>query len=194
MMTIKEVFFGSDRLTAKQENVRELVMYPFAGMFTALANFLSFVIMDWILVNPHTVDLMGYAFDLTLVTKQFVSWVATILTAYATNRIFVFRSHGNFFIELLGFAAARLSTFVVIELGLFSIMVYWVEHHLGIDQDHVFITLITFNVTCLYVIKIVNNVVLITVNYIMSRWIVFKARDKKPKDKKEEPDVGQQDT
>ena len=190
-MTIKEVFFGSDRLTPKQENIRQLAMYPFAGIFTALANFLAFVLMDLLLVTPHTVDLFGYAFDLTLVLKQFVSWVATILTAHTTNRIFVFRSHGNYLLELLGFALARLSTFVVIEIGLFSFMVYWTESHLHISQDKVLFTLVTFNCTCLYIIKVLNNVVLVTLNFIMSKWLVFKAKDKSKADKKEVKDVGQ---
>ena len=177
-MTIKELLLGSDTLSDKQENMRELVMYPVAGIFTALANFLSFVIMDMVLSESAPADIMGYVFDLSLILKQFVSWVATILTAYATNRIFVFRSHGNFFLELLGFAAARLSTFVVIELALFSLMVYWMENHLGIDQHRLIFAILGFNCTCLYVVKVLNNLVLILMNFILSKWLVFKASNK----------------
>ena len=175
-MTVKELLFGSDRLTAKQENLRQLVMYPFAGVFTALANFLSFIIMDLIITESMDVSLFGHIYDASLLVKQLVSWVATILTAHYTNRLFVFRSHGNYFLELLGFAAARLFSFFAIEVSLFSFMVYWVKEHLGLDQRDVLFTLFGFKCTCLYIVKIVNNCVLIVMNYVMSKWIVFKAR------------------
>lgn len=177
-MKAKELLFGSDDLTEKQENIRQLIMYPFAGVFTALANFVSFVIMDLIITESMDINLFGHMYDASLVIKQLVSWVATIITAHYTNRLFVFRSHGNYFLELLGFAAARLTSFFLIEVSLFGFMVYWVESHLGVDQRHVIFSLFGFKCTCLYVIKIVNNCVLILMNYIMSKWIVFKARDK----------------
>ena len=59
-MTARELFFGSDTLTPKQENIRQLVMYPFAGIFTALANFLSFVIIDFILKDPVMIHPFGF--------------------------------------------------------------------------------------------------------------------------------------
>ncbi len=178
-MTVKELFFGSDSLTPKQENIRELAMYPFAGCFTALANFVSFVIIDMLLQNPVEVTLFGRVFELGLIIKQFVSWTATIITAHTTNRIFVFRSHGNFILELLGFALARLSTFVVIEVALFSFMVYFLENNMGIGKDEVFFTVLSFNCTYLYLVKITNNIVLIIVNFVLSKWVVFRATDKR---------------
>ena len=56
MMTVKELVFGSDELTPKQENLRQLIMYPFAGVFTALANFVSFVIMDLIITESIDIE------------------------------------------------------------------------------------------------------------------------------------------
>lgn len=180
-MTIKEVLFGSDRLTPKQENIRQLAMYPFAGIFTALANFLSFVIIDLIMKEPILIAPFGFNVDLTLIVKQFVSWIATIVTAHSTNRIFVFRSHGNYLLELLGFAAARLFTFAAIEVVLFTLMVGWAESLFGLEQQDVIFTVFGFKVTSLYLTKIANNCILILVNFIMSKWIVFKATDKSRK-------------
>lgn len=188
-MTIKEVLFGSDRLTPKQENIRQLAMYPFAGIFTALANFISFVIIDLIMKEPVLIDPFGFEVDLTLIVKQFVSWVATIVTAHSTNRIFVFRSHGNYFLELLGFAAARLFTFAAIEVVLFTLMVGWAKALFGFEQQDVIFSLFGFNVTSLYLTKIANNCILILVNFVMSKWIVFKATDKSRKNKGQNEDV-----
>ena len=174
-MEAKEIFFGSDRLSSKQEQIREIAMYPFAGIFTALANAVSFVLMDKILMGTAVFTVFGFNLDLFLILKQFVSWIVTILTAYTTNRIFVFRSHGNFLIELIGFAAARLSTFVIVELVLFSYMVKWVESVLEVSQFTVKWSVLGFDITYLYLVKIVNNTVLVAVNFIMSKWIVFKS-------------------
>lgn len=177
-MKIKEILFGSDRLTPKQEQLREMVLYPLAGVFTALANFLSFAVMNMILTEPINVNLVGHLWDLSLIIKQFVSWVATIITAYTTNRIFVFRSHGNFILELLGFAAARLSTFLLIEIALFSFMVMWMEKHLLIPRDNLIFAIGSFDFTYIYLVKILNNIVLVILNFVLSKWIVFRSSAK----------------
>ena len=177
-MRLKEILYGSDRLTSKQEQIRQMVLYPFAGIFTALANFLSFVLMNLILHDAINVVLAGHAVDISLVIKQFVSWVATIITAYTTNRIFVFRSHGNYFLELMGFAAARLSTFVLIELLLFSFMVKWMENRLGISREALIFAVGSFKFTYIYLVKILNNIALVILNFVMSKWIVFRSSSK----------------
>jgi len=173
-MTVKELFFGSDSLTPKQEQLRQLVMYPFAGIFTAIANFFSFVIMDLLITKSVNVVFIGMQFDLMLILKQLVSWIATILTAYTTNRIFVFRSYGNFLLELIGFAAARLATFLAVELALFSLMVMFLENKLGIPQTDVLINIFSFKVTYLYLVKLLNNIVLVILNFVLSKWLVFR--------------------
>lgn len=188
-MNIKEILFGSDSLTPRQENIRELAMYPIAGAFTAAANFVSFVIMDMLLIDPVYLTVFGRGIEISLVIKQFVSWVATILTAHTTNRIFVFRSHGNYFIELFGFAAARLSTFVLVEILLFSFMVNFLETRLGIPQDRVLFTVASFECVYLYLVKIANNIVLVILNFVLSKWIVFRAKGRK--NIKEAEDAGQ---
>lgn len=186
-MNTKELLFGSDRLTKRQERIRELLMYPFAGIFTALANFISFVIMDLILANPINIDLWGINYDAGLIIKQFVSWVATILTAYVTNSFFVFRNHGDHIRKLLAFAAGRLSTFLVIEVALFSFMVYFSENIVNFPQDSVIFTIFEFKCTCLYLIKVLNNVVLIVMNFVVSKWLVFRTVSKdSPKKRKTE--------
>ncbi|MCR5592476.1 MAG: GtrA family protein [Saccharofermentans sp.] len=177
-MRLKEILYGSDRLKPKQEQIRQMVLYPFAGIFTALANFLSFVLMNMILHDSINVVLAGRVVDISLVIKQFVSWVATIITAYTTNRIFVFRSHGNYFLELMGFAAARLSTFVFIELLLFSFMVKWMENRLGISREALIFAVGSFKFTYIYLVKILNNIALVILNFVLSKWIVFRSSSK----------------
>lgn len=187
-MTIREVFFGSSRFTPKQERLRQLVMYPFAGIFTAIANFVAFVLMDLLIKNSLDVILLGYQFDSMLVLKQLVSWIATILTAYTTNRIFVFRSCGKFLIELFGFALARLSTFILIELVLFAGMVMFLEHKLGIPQTKVLFEAGSFKVTYLYLVKVVNSIILVILNFVMSKWLVFRSALPNTSDKRSNSD------
>ena len=101
----------------------------------------------------------------------------------------MFRSHGNYFLELLGFAAARLFTFATIEVLLFSLMVRWSNTLLGLDQHDVLFSIIGFDITCIYIVKIVSNIVLIIVNFILSKWIVFKATDPSRRKGKKREDV-----
>jgi putative flippase GtrA len=178
-MTFKELLYGSDRFTPKQEKTRMFAMYFFTGIFTMLANLICFVLFDKLVRAEYNVTIIRWSFDLFLILNQTIAWLAATMTAFFTNRAFVFRSHGNVLIELLGFCAARFATLVFIEIGLFTVLVMVVEHNAGISTDTLIFEIIGFDFTWLYVVKIVNSIVLVAVNYILSRWIVFRRGMKK---------------
>lgn len=173
-MTFKELLYGSDRFTRKQEKTRMFAMYFLTGIFTMLANLICFVLFDKLVKAECNVTIIRWSFDLFLILNQTIAWLAATLTAFFTNRAFVFRSHGNVFIELLGFMTARFATLVLIEIGLFTVLVMILEHNAGISTDTLIIEIIGFDFTWLYVVKIINSIVLVAVNYILSRWIVFR--------------------
>ena len=173
-MTFKELLYGSDRFTPKQEKTRMFAMYFFTGIFTMLANLICFVLFDKLVTGHWNVTIIRWNFDLFLILNQTIAWLAATLTAFFTNRAFVFRSHGNVFLELLGFMAARFATLVTIEIGLFTALVMLLEHNVGISTEALLFEMFGFDFTWLYVVKIVNSIVLVAVNYILSRWIVFR--------------------
>ena len=87
-----------------------------------------------------------------------LSWIITIIFAYITNRKFVFTEHdSNIFREMTTFLASRIATLIV-ELA----CMYVAVDMLSIDDR---------------VAKIVVQVIVIVLNYILSKLFVFKRKD-----------------
>lgn len=189
-MTFRELLFGSDRFSPKQERYRMFFMYALTGVFTMIANAASFVIFDKLVTTELHVTVIMWSFDAMLLLNQFIAWIAAVLTAFFTNRAFVFRSHGNIFLELLGFTCARLISFMLIEVGLFTLMIMFLEHTLGIPQSDVIFRVVDFEFTYLYVVKILNSLVLVAANYVASRYLVFKATGKDVRKNARRKDTG----
>lgn len=178
-MTFKELLYGSSRFSEKQEKFRRFAMYFLTGILTCLANFICFVLFDKLVNAELHATIIRWDFDLMLILNQTVAWIASTLTAFFTNRAFVFRSKGNVFLELLGFCCARLSTLISIEIALFTVLVMFLEHNMNIPTDTLIMEIGTFDLTWLYIVKLVDSIVLVAVNYILSRWIVFRRGMKK---------------
>lgn len=108
------------------------------------------------------VSIVSY-FLLRLVIENYMictalSWIITIIFAYITNRKFVFTEHdSNIFREMTTFLASRIATLIV-ELA----CMYVAVDMLSIDDR---------------VAKIVVQVIVIVLNYILSKLFVFKRKD-----------------
>ena len=89
-MTFKELLYGSDRFTKKQEKFRMFAMYFVTGILTCLANFICFILFDKFVHAELHATIIKWDFDLMLILNQTVAWVASTLTAFFTNRAFVF--------------------------------------------------------------------------------------------------------
>ncbi len=179
MGIVKTMLFGGDHLTEKQEKWRKIFMYLVSGGVTTVVNFASFLIFDLLVTAKLNVSVFGYAFDLMTLINQIIAWVIAVLVAYLTNRIFVFRSSGSVIKELLSFAAARVVSFLVIELGIFSIMIAVCENGFNTPQDSTWFAIGSFAFTYLHLIKILNSVFVVIANYVMSKIFVFKKEDMK---------------
>ena len=83
-----------------------------------------------------------------------ISWVFAVVFAYFTNRKFVFKKKNKSNIKEAGsFFASRLTT-LVIDMGLM----------------YIFVTLLHFNDK---IIKLIVQLIIIVLNYIFSKFIVF---------------------
>jgi len=189
MDLIKSILFGGSNLTPKQEKIRKIFMYLVSGGFTTVVNFLSFYIFDLLVKTEVNVSLFGSKFDLMVVLNQIIAWVLAVLTAYFTNRIFVFRSKGSIIRELLTFAGARIISFLILELGIFSLMVWICEGPMNIPQETIIFELGKFQFTYLYLVKILNCVFVMIANYVMSKLMVFKKEDAISYDKEEKTEA-----
>ncbi len=93
------------------------------------------------------------------VTCTILSWVTAVLFAYVTNRIFVFESkEAKVFIEFIKFIACRLFT-----LGS-ELLTMWILVDLLSIND--------------LIAKIVVQVIVVVLNYILSKLLVFKKNKK----------------
>ena len=182
-MTLKELFYGSDKFTAAQEKQRMFAMYFISGIATTMANFTCFVLFDKLVTGQHPVTIFRWEFDLFLLLNQVIAWIVCVLTAFFTNRAWVFRSKGNVLLELLGFTCARLFSFLTIEIGLFTVMVMFFQHSLGIGTDDLIVEILGFDLTYLYLIKMLNSIVLVAVNFLASKLLVFRRGRQRPEDR-----------
>jgi len=123
---------------------KEVLMYLFFGGLAFFLNVVLFAVIDTFGVNE--------------LINNIVCWGICVLFQFFTNRTWVFDGHVNNsreFIKQLGsFVSGRVSTLIIEEVIL-----------------AVFITWLGMNAV---VIKLIAQVVVIVLNYIISKLIVFK--------------------
>lgn len=176
-MELVKIIKGGDDLTPKQQKTREIIMYLICGGLTTVVNILSFAIFEYFVKAQCNVKIFKWEFDLLVLLNQTIAWVLAVIVAFVTNRIFVFRSNGSVIGEFLKFVASRIATFFIFELGTFALFVMLVENVMGIPQETVFFTIFGYDVTCLFTIKIINSILVVIVNYILSKLFIFKRHE-----------------
>lgn len=143
---------------------RETVLYLVFGVLTTIVNFGSYALSDYIL---------GEQFYLL---SNIFSFIAATLFAFLTNKQFVFESRvwecRVVLKELGSFFSARIMTFLVVEeLGLLiAVQVF------GVDRYQIFFLKGAFAA------KIVLAFAAVLVNYILSKFLIFKKTEEKRKE------------
>ena len=134
-----------ERIKELYNKYREMILYLFFGGCTTLVNIAAYYICSKI----------GFGTALGTV----IAWVLSVLFAYVTNRKYVFESNSCGFSavlkEIVGFFMCRLAT------GLLDLAVMVV-----------FVDYLRFNDM---LIKILSNIVVIVLNYIASKLMIFKS-------------------
>lgn len=177
MMTIKQLLKGDDNLTDKEKKFRELFTYLLFGGLTTVVNLVAFAVFDHFVTAEKVVTFIKWEFDLYLLLNQTIAWLLAVIFAFVTNRAFVFLSNGSIVKEFLSFVGARIATFFIIELGTFALFVMFWENVVGYNKDTVAFSILGFDVTHLFIIKIINAVILVIVNYILSKVLIFKRHE-----------------
>lgn len=126
---------------------RSVILYLVFGVCTTLVNIVSY----WMLRNTAS-------FSVSVSTV--IAWVLSVLFAYVTNRKWVFESKASSAAEIaremVSFFAARISTGILD----WAIMLIFAEKLKLMEMA----------------VKIASNVIVIILNYVLSRWLVFKER------------------
>ena len=131
---------------------KEIIMYLIFGVGTTAVNWIIYTI----------IVLLGQETNLTLANS--IAWVGAVAFAYITNKLWVFESKSwnpkIVWKELGMFLGARIFS-GIFEIGLFPVLVW-----LGMNQS-------IFGVEGMLA-KVVISVLVIILNYIFSKLLVFK--------------------
>lgn len=140
---------------------RELIVYLIFGVLTTAVNLATFYAMESLT-------------DISYLINNAVAWVVGVVFAFVTNKIFVFESKswnpsvaGKEAVEFLG---ARLFSFGVEELGLWLLV-----DIIGLASFSMVI--FGFNISGELIAKVILAIVVVIMNYVFSKLIIFKKKN-----------------
>ncbi len=133
-----------DKLKALCRKYREFLSYVFFGVLTTVVNYVSYL-------------LLAPLFSTTTIPTA-IAWALSVIFAYVTNRIFVFRSQAREFRalawEILTFFGARLLS------GVLDVGIMWIfADRLKLNDK---------------VVKLASNVFVVIFNYVASKLVIFR--------------------
>ena len=124
----------------------EIIMYGIFGVLTTIINLLIFYILDRLGVNVYL--------------NNSIAWIISVLFAFITNKLYVFNSKDTSYKiiakEGIAFFLARIFSYFVDMFTIF--MIFQV---MGINK---------------MIAKIISNVIVIIINYLLSKIIIFKKK------------------
>ena len=123
----------------------EIIKYLIIGVAITALNYIVFAI----LTNTANIEMH---------TSNVIAWFVSVIFAYFTNKLFVFESK-SFKLNVLGKEILSFGIARIFSLGLEEVMLY------------VFVNLLNMNK---FVIKLIANVIVVIVNYALSKFIIFK--------------------
>ena len=127
----------------------EIINYLIVGGLTTVVSLGTYYFCVYTFLNPEN------AFQLQL--ANIISWICCVTFAYFANRIFVFKSKRKDKLkEAVSFYSSRIAT-LLMDMGIMF----------------VFVTLIGFNDK---IMKVVVQVVVTILNYVLSKLLVFKKK------------------
>lgn len=127
----------------------EIINYLIIGGLTTLVSLIVYYGLTLTILNPNN--------GLELQITNIISWIISVTFAYFTNRKYVFKQKDNVNMkEASQFYLSRVSTLLIDMLLMY-----------------VFVTKLAFNDK---IVKIIVQVIVIILNYILSKYIVFKKK------------------
>lgn len=139
------------------EKYKEMIMYLVFGVGTTAVNWITYTIL---------IEVCGMT-NLTL--ANIIAWIVAVIFAYITNKLWVFESKSwkpDVVLKEAGmFLGARIFS-GIFEIGLFPLLMF-----LGLNQS-------LFGVEGM-VAKVLISVLVIVLNYIFSKLLVFRKKEGK---------------
>lgn len=129
---------------------KEIINYLFFGVLTTIVSLATYYLLVFTILNPEN------AIELQI--ANIISWIAAVTFAYITNRKYVFNSKDkNILKEMTKFYSSRITTLI-----------------LDMSFMYIFVTKLNFSDK---IIKLIVQVLITILNYILSKLLVFKKRE-----------------
>lgn len=141
-----------EKIKSLMKKYEEAIAYLIVGGLTTIVAWGAMYLASWLLFgNPlHPTQFQNAVMSI-------VNWVAGVIFAYFTNRRFVFKSHEPMGKEIPKFVLSRVSTFFL------DFAIRQLFGLLGVNT---------------YITTFVSAVLVFLGNYILSKLLVFKKKDK----------------
>lgn len=136
------------------EKYKEIIMYLIFGVGTTAVNWITYTVLT----------VTGMVVNMNI--ANIIAWITAVIFAYITNKIWVFESKSwkiDLLVKELGmFLGARIFS-GLFEIGLFPVLMW-----MGLNQA-------IFGVEGM-VAKVLISVIVIVLNYIFSKLLIFKKK------------------
>jgi putative flippase GtrA len=146
---------------------RDILLYIIFGGLTTVINYVAFVVFR--------------SLGLGLQTANATAWVFAVTFAYFTNRIWVFQSKATGFYPILR-EVVSFYLFRLLSLGMEAPMLQALVY--GIKTEAVLLIMGRSLRVDELISKVITNVVVIIINYIFSKFLIFRTRNKEVDEKK----------
>lgn len=131
----------------------EIIRYVIVGGLTTLVSLLSYYICIWLFLNPDN--------GVQLQVANIISWILSVTFSYFANRKYVFKSNGKVIGEVVEFYSSRILTLLIDMLSMFLMVTLF-----HIDDK---------------IAKILVQFIILVLNYIFSKYLVFNNKKSKIK-------------
>ena len=152
-------------------------MYLIFGVLTTAVGFGTYFLILFAAENIFGLVDGDAGYNVVRIIAQILQWILAVLFAYFTNKKFVFHAEdGDGAKQITGFFAARLFSLGVDTAVTFGLIwILKVAYYVPFDTRFGFLPFVVTFTADLWG-KLVAAVVVIILNYILSKWIVFRKK------------------
>lgn len=126
---------------------KEIINYLIFGVLTTVVSLVTYYLLVLTILNPEN--------PIEIQIANIISWITCVTFAYITNKKYVFNSKNkNILKEITKFYTSRLTTLFIDMLLMY-----------------IFVTKLQYNDK---IIKLIVQIIIIILNYILSKLLVFK--------------------
>ena len=126
---------------------KELINYGIFGVLTTVINYVSYILFTRTL-------------GIDIFVSNLLAWILSVIFAFITNKLIVFESK-QFTFKILLKEGATFTAARIFSLLLDMLILYVMSDLMGIND---------------LIVKIISNIIVIIVNYVLSKFIIFKKK------------------